>query len=36
LLRINSELELELGVPADIVPLEQLNPVFRLKILRKG
>jgi len=36
LLRINSELELELGIPVDIVPLEQLNPVFRLKILRKG
>ena len=36
LLKINSELELELGIPVDIVPLEQLNPVFRLKILRKG
>jgi predicted nucleotidyltransferase len=25
LLKINSELELELGIPVDIVPLEQLN-----------
>jgi predicted nucleotidyltransferase len=36
LLRIGSELELELGIPVDIVPLDQLNPIFRLKILRKG
>jgi len=36
LLKINSELELELGIPVDIVPLDQLNPIFRLKILRKG
>jgi predicted nucleotidyltransferase len=36
LLKINSELELELGIPIDIVPLDQLNPIFRLKILRKG
>ena len=35
-LKINSELELELGIPVDIVPLDQLNPIFRLKILRKG
>jgi predicted nucleotidyltransferase len=36
LLKINSELELELGIPVDIVPLEQLNSIFRLEILRRG
>jgi predicted nucleotidyltransferase len=36
LLKINSELELELGIPVDIVPLEQLNPAFRLKTLGRG
>jgi predicted nucleotidyltransferase len=36
LLKINSELELELGIPVDIVPLEQLNPTFRLKTLGRG
>jgi predicted nucleotidyltransferase len=36
LLKISSELELDLGMPVDIVPLDQLNPIFRLKILRKG
>jgi len=36
LLKINFELELELGILVDIVPLDQLNLIFRLKILRKG
>ena len=36
LLKIGSKLELDLSMPVDIVPLDQLNPIFRLKILRKG
>lgn len=36
LLKLGAELELELGVPVDLVPLDQLSPEFRLEVLRKG
>jgi predicted nucleotidyltransferase len=28
--------ELELGVPVDLVPLDQLSPKFRLEVLKRG
>jgi predicted nucleotidyltransferase len=36
LLKLGAELELELGVPVDLVPLDQLSPKFRLEVLRRG
>jgi hypothetical protein len=33
---IGTEIEYELGIPIDVVPLHELNPVLRLKIHRKG
>jgi predicted nucleotidyltransferase len=33
---IGAEIEYELGIPVDVAPLHELNPVLRLKILRKG
>ena len=36
LLKLGVELELELGMPVDLVPLDQLPPKFRLEVLRRG
>jgi len=36
LLKLRVELELELGMPIDLVPLDQLPPKFRLEVLRRG
>ena len=36
LARLGARLELELEIPIDIVPLKELEPRFRWKILRKG
>jgi len=36
LLRLGVELELELGMPVDLVPLDRLSPKFRLEVLRRG
>ena len=36
LLRLGVELELELGMPVDLAPLDQLSPKFRLEVLRRG
>ena len=36
LLKLGAELELELGMPVDLVPLDQLPPKFRLEVLRRG
>lgn len=34
--RLSAELELKLGVPVDLVPLRELEPRFRWKVLTKG
>jgi len=36
LLELGAELELELGMPVDVVPLDQLSPKFRLEVLKRG
>jgi len=36
LLSLNAKMELKLGLPVDLVQLQDLDPVFRLKILRYG
>jgi len=36
LARLGARLELELEIPIDVVPLKDLEPRFRWKILRKG
>lgn len=36
LLKLGAKLELELGVPVDVVPIEELSPTFRIKILTRG
>jgi len=36
LLRLGVDLELELGLPVDVVPLDQLPPRFRLNVLLRG
>ncbi len=34
--KLSAELELELGIPVDIVPITELDPYFKLSILTKG
>ena len=36
LLSVGAELEISLGVPVDLVQLQDLNPSFRLRVLRSG
>lgn len=36
LLRLGVDLELELGLPVDVAPLDQLPPRFRLNVLLRG
>jgi len=36
LAKLASSLELEIGIPVDVIPLTQINPRFRWKILAKG
>jgi len=36
LLKLGGELEAELRIPVDLVPLEELSPAFRFKILSEG
>ncbi|MEM1597652.1 MAG: nucleotidyltransferase domain-containing protein [Pyrobaculum sp.] len=36
LLKLGAKLELELGIPVDVVPIEELSPTFRIKILTQG
>jgi len=36
LLKLGVELELGLGIPVDLAPLDNLPPKFRLNILRRG
>ncbi|MFB0561210.1 MAG: nucleotidyltransferase family protein [Candidatus Lokiarchaeia archaeon] len=35
-LRLGTRVELKLGIPIDLVQLQDMNPAFRLKILRHG
>lgn len=34
--KLSAELELELGVPVDVVPLRELEPKFRWRVLTRG
>jgi len=34
--KLGARLELELGIPVDVVPLRELDPWFRWKVLTKG
>jgi predicted nucleotidyltransferase len=36
LLKLGVDLELELGLPVDVAPLDQLPPRFRLNVLLRG
>jgi len=36
LLELGGRVELELGFPVDVVQLQDLNPAFRIKVLRHG
>lgn len=36
LAKLSAKLELTLGIPVDVVPLLELDPLFRWKVLRKG
>ncbi len=36
LLDLSSKLELELGIPIDVVQLQDLDPTFRQKVLKRG
>ena len=36
LLDLSAKLELELGIPTDVVQLQDLDPTFRQKVLKRG
>jgi len=36
LLNLSAKLELEVGIPVDVVQLQDLDPIFRQKVLKRG